>query len=103
MTPAWVGFLPASSSPLIIRSAPSQDSYWLKLGNWLLEKCAYFSSADCICRVPASGIWDGRNSESKYAPCTAPHDGEWTSCDPKPVGKTRTFGFTPASLSAAAS
>ena len=48
-----------------MRSAPSHDSYWLKDGNSLLVKWAYFSSADCICWVPALGRENGRNSVSK--------------------------------------
>ncbi len=48
-----------------MRSAPTQDSYWLKFGNSLLVKCSYFSNAPCIWCVPALGSWNGRNSESK--------------------------------------
>ena len=48
-----------------MRSAPSHDSYWLKEGKSVLEKWEYFSSAFCICSVPALGRENGRNSVSK--------------------------------------
>ena len=65
MTSACEAVGPAICSPLIMRSAPSHDSYWLKDGNSLPEKWAYFSSAACICWVPALGREKGRNSVSK--------------------------------------
>ena len=65
MTLAWVGLSPASSRPLIMRSAPSHDSYWLNDGNWFGLKCAYFSSAACIWCVPAFGSWNGRKAVLK--------------------------------------
>src|ERR1019366_2958550 len=96
MTPACVGFLPDNSRPLIIRSAPSQDSYWLNDGNCPALNCAYFWRADCICRVPAFGSWNGRKTVGKYPPCTAFQAGDPTMLDSYPVGKTTTLGLTPA-------
>jgi len=41
MTALRLGFWPAFWIPLIIRSAPNQDSYWPKLGKSVFEKCWY--------------------------------------------------------------
>jgi hypothetical protein len=47
---------PESWSPLIMRSGTAQDSYWANVGNLLLPKCSYFSSAAALCIVPALGL-----------------------------------------------
>ncbi len=65
MTAACVGFGPAICRPLIMRSAPAHASYWPKVGNWVLVKCAYFSIAACICSVPALGSDHGRKGDRK--------------------------------------
>ncbi len=48
-----------------MRSAPAQASYWPKVGNWELEKCAYFFMAACICLVALLGNDQGRKRERK--------------------------------------
>ena len=48
-----------------MRSAPAHDSYWPKVGNWLVVKPSYFCSADAIWSVPALGSEKGRNRDRK--------------------------------------
>src|SRR5277367_3037693 len=78
MTPARLGFCPARCSPRIMRSQPSHDKSWLKLGNSLLVKCAYLVRAAAISSVPALGNENGRARDKKYAPWRLDHSGEWT-------------------------
>jgi hypothetical protein len=39
-----------------MRSGTAQDLYWANVGNLLLPKCSYFSSAAALCIVPALGL-----------------------------------------------
>src|ERR1700683_2560487 len=62
LTLACVGLAHAFWMSSIIRPTPSHPSYWLKAGNSEDVKCSYFSSAACICMVPASGSAKGGHS-----------------------------------------
>src|SRR5271168_741587 len=96
MTLARVGLLPASSSPWIIRSAPTHASYSANVGNWPFVQWAYLSIAASMASVPALGAENGRNIEAKYVPWRLCHAGDDTTLCWYPVGRSVTFGLTPS-------